>query len=251
MIRLKSRREIEIIGEAAAILRRAFKELRPALQPGVSTLELDEIAEAAIRRGGGQSAFKGYRGFPRTLCVSIDEEVVHGIPSARKLKQGDLVSLDLGVKYEGYYADAARSWIVGKGSEEARELIRVSRGAFLTAVEATAKDGARIGDLSWAVQQFVERNGFGVGRDYVGHGIGQAIHEDPQVPNYGEPGRGPKLKPGMVLAIEPMVNAGTAAVQVDGDGWTARTADGSLSAHFEYSVAVTEHGARILGMMPG
>ncbi len=242
MIRLRSRREIKIIGEAAVILHRAFDELRQALQPGVRTLELDEIAETAIRKGGGQSAFKGYRGFPRTLCVSINEEVVHGIPSARKLKQGDLASLDLGVKYEGYYADAARSWIVGNGSKEAQELIRVSRGAFLAAVEAAAKDGARVGDLSWAVQQFVEGNGFGVVRDYVGHGIGQAIHEEPQVPNFGKPGQGPKIETGLVLAIEPMVTAGHYAVETLSDGWTVVTKDRRLASHYEDTVAFTEGG---------
>ena len=242
MIRLKSGREIEIIGKAASILRRAFEALRLAVGAGVTTLELDEIAETAIRKGGGQSAFKGYRGFPRTLCVSINEEVVHGIPSTRKLKQGDLVSLDLGVKYEGYYADAARSWIAGKGSEEAQALIRISREAFLRAVQAAAKGGARIGDLSSAVQQFVEKNGFGVVRDYVGHGIGQAIHEDPQVPNFGKPGQGPKIEAGLVLAIEPMVTAGHYAVETLSDGWTVVTKDRMLASHYEDTVAFTEEG---------
>lgn len=242
MIRLKSKREIEIIRKAAAILKAAFDQLRPAVCPGVSTLELDEIAEEAIRKGGGESAFKGYRGFPRTLCVSINEEVVHGIPSGRRLKEGDLASLDLGVKYEGYYADAARSWMVGKGSQEAKKLIRVSREAFLTAVEATAKEGARIGDLSWAVQQFVEGNGFGVVRDYVGHGIGQAIHEEPQVPNFGRPGQGPKIESGLVLAIEPMVTAGRYAVETLSDGWTVVTKDRRLASHYEDTVAFTGEG---------
>lgn len=242
MIRLKSKREIEIIRKAAAILKAAFDQLRPAVCPGVSTLELDEIAEEAIRKGGGESAFKGYRGFPRTLCVSINEEVVHGIPSGRRLKEGDLASLDLGVKYGGYYADAARSWMVGKGSQEAQKLIRVSREAFLTAVEATAKEGARIGDLSWAVQQFVEGNGFGVVRDYVGHGIGQAIHEEPQVPNFGRPGQGPKIESGLVLAIEPMVTAGRYAVETLSDGWTVVTKDRRLASHYEDTVAFTGEG---------
>ena len=251
MIRLKSKREIEMMTQAAAILKRAFNELRPAVRPGISTLELDEIAEQAIRKGGGQSAFKGYRGFPRTLCTSINEEVVHGIPSSRKLKEGDLASLDLGVKYEGYYADAARSWMVGKGSEEARKLIRVAREAFLVAIEAVRKEDARIGDLSWAVQQFVERNGFGVVRDYVGHGIGQAIHEEPQVPNFGKPGQGPKIEPGLVLAIEPMVTAGRYAVETLSDGWTVVTRDRRLASHYEDTVAFTEEGpANLTGPEP-
>lgn len=242
MIRLKSKREIEIIAKAAVILRGAFDQLQPSVQSGVRTLELDAAAEAAIRKGGGESAFKGYRGFPRTLCVSVNEEVVHGIPSNRKLKEGDLVSLDLGVKYEGYYADAARSWIVGKGSPEAQRLIRVAREAFLAGVEAVRKDGVRIGDLSWAVQQLVERNDFGVVRDYVGHGIGQAIHEEPQVPNFGKPGQGPKIERGLVLAIEPMVTQGHYAVETLADGWTVVTKDRQLASHYEDTVAFTEEG---------
>lgn len=242
MIRLKSKREIEIIQGAAVILSRAFDELRPAVRAGVSTLELDQVAETAIRKGDGESAFKGYRGFPRTLCVSVNEEVVHGIPSHRKLKEGDLVSLDLGVKYKGYYADAARSWMVGKGSAEAQQLIRVAREAFLAALEAVHQTGARMGDLSWTVQQFVEKHGFGVVRDYVGHGIGQAIHEEPQVPNFGRPGQGPKIEPGLVIAIEPMVTAGHYAVETLSDGWTVVTKDRKLASHYEDTVAFTEEG---------
>lgn len=242
MIRLKSKREIEIMAKAASILRAAFRELKPAVRAGVSTLELDQIAEQAIRKRGGESAFKGYRGFPRTLCVSINEEVVHGIPSKRKLKEEDLVSLDLGVKYEGYYADAARSWMVGEGSEKAWELIQAAQEAFHAAIEAVRQEGARIGNLSWAVQQFVEGKGFGVVRDYVGHGIGQAIHEEPQVPNFGKPGQGPKIERGLVLAIEPMVTQGHYAVEILPDGWTVVTKDRKLASHYEDTVAFTEEG---------
>lgn len=228
--------------KAASILRQALERLRSEVKLGVSTLELDEMAEKTICQAGGKSAFKGYRGFPRTLCVSINEEVVHGIPSSRKLKEGDLVSLDLGVLYEGYYADAARSLMVGKGSAEAFKLIEVTRNAFLAGVDAVRKPGKRIGDLSRAVQECVEKNGFGVVRDYVGHGIGQAIHEEPQVPNFGKPGNGPKIEPGMVLAIEPMVTAGHYAVETLSDGWTVITKDRKLASHYEDTVAFTEEG---------
>jgi methionyl aminopeptidase len=242
MIRLKSKREIEIMGKAAGILRRAFERLRPEVKAGVTGLELDEMAEEAIRKSGGSPAFKGYRGFPRTLCLSVNEEVVHGIPSDRKLKEGDLVSLDLGVKFEGYYADAARSWIVGKGTPETKRLTRVAKEAFLAGLEAVREPGKRIGDLSSAIQGVIEKNGFGVVRDYVGHGIGQTIHEEPQVPNFGKPGQGPKIEPGLVVAIEPMVTEGHYAVEVLADGWTVVTKDRSLASHYEDTVAFTEEG---------
>ena len=243
MIRLKSKREIEIIRKAAEILKQAFEHVRPAVRPGVSTIELDEIAERSIREAGGQSAFKGYRGYPRTLCVSINEEVVHGIPTNRKLKEGDLASLDLGVLYQGYYADAARSWIVGeKENIEAQQLIDTAHEAFLAGVEAVRGPGRRIGDLSSAVQKVVETRGFGVVRDYIGHGIGQALHEEPQVPNFGKPGHGPKIEPGLVLAIEPMVTAGHYAVETLADGWTVVTKDRRLASHYEDTVAFTEKG---------
>lgn len=242
MIRLKSKREIEIMEKAARILRQAFEQLRPAVRPGVSTLELDRIAERAIRRAGGEPAFKGYRGFPRALCVSINEQVVHGIPSQRKLEEGDLVSLDLGVRYGGYYADAARSWEAGKGSPEVQKLIRAAQEAFLAGIRAVEKPGKRIGDLSRAIQEVAESEGFGVVREYVGHGIGQAIHEEPQVPNYGKPGQGPKIEPGLVLAVEPMVTAGHYAVETLPDGWTVVTQDGKWSSHYEDTVAFTGGG---------
>lgn len=242
MIRLKSKREIETMAEAARILRQAFEKLQPVVLAGVTTLELDRVAEEAIQKAGGESAFKGYRGFPRTLCVSINEEVVHGIPSKRKLKEGDLVSLDLGVKYKGYYADAARSLPVGKVSADVLKLIRVAQDALLAGIEAVRKPGQRVGDLSRAVQEVIERNGFGVVRDYVGHGIGQAIHEEPQVPNFGKPGQGPKIEPGLVLAIEPMVTAGHYAVETLSDGWTVVTKDRKRASHYEDTVAFMEEG---------
>lgn len=243
MIQLKSKREIETMTKAAEILKQVFEKLEIRVRHGVSTLELDQIAESSIKESGGESAFKGYRGFPRTLCVSINEEVVHGIPSpSRKLKEGDLVSLDLGVRYKGYYADAARSLVVGRGSSEAQKLIRVAKEAFLAGVEAVKKPGKRMGDLSRAIQEVVEANGFQVVRDYVGHGIGQSIHEEPQVPNFGKAGHGPRIEPGLVLAIEPMVTAGHYAVETLEDGWTVVTKDKRLASHYEDTVAFTEDG---------
>ena len=242
MIRLKSKREIEIMQKAAEILKKAFEKLHPSVKAGVSTLELDEVAERAIQDAGGESAFKGYRGFPRTLCVSINEEVVHGIPSSRRLTEGDLVSLDLGVRYQGYYADAARSLVIGKGSPETLRLVRVAREAFLAGFQAVRTSGKRVGDLSRAVQEVVEREGFGIVRDYVGHGIGQAIHEEPPVPNFGRPGQGPRIEPGLVLAIEPMVTAGHYAVETLSDGWTVVTKDRKWASHYEDTVAFTEEG---------
>lgn len=230
------------MSEAGRILARALEQLNPAVTLGVTTLELDRIAEEAIHKGGGEPAFKGYRGFPRTLCVSVNEEVVHGIPSTRKLKEGDLVSVDLGVKYKSYYADAARSWTVGKGSPEVLQLIQVAREAFDAGIRSASGPGKRIGDLSEAVQKVVEENGFGVVRDYVGHGIGQAIHEDPQVPNFGRAGQGPRIEPGLVLAIEPMVTAGRHEVEVLSDGWTVVTKDRRWASHYEDTVAFTENG---------
>lgn len=242
MIRLKSKREISIIEKSAGILREVLAELCGAVRSGITTLELDRLADQAIRRRGGEAAFKGYRGYPAALCVSVNEEVVHGIPSRRKLKTGDLVSLDLGVKFNGYYSDAARSVIVEKGSEKAEKLVRVAREAFQNGLEAVREPGKRIGDLSQAVQAVVESNGFGVVREYVGHGIGQAIHEEPQVPNFGKAGQGPKIEPGLVLAIEPMVTAGHYAVETLADRWTVVTKDRSLASHYEDTVVFTEEG---------
>ncbi len=246
---LKSQAELELMDEANRIVHRVLDGLGELILPGVSTRELDRFAEALIRGAGAVPAFLNYKGYPATLCTSINEVIVHGIPGEARLKSGDIIGIDCGVVYKGYYGDAARTYAVGEVSPTAGRLIAVTKRALELAVEAVLPSN-RLSDIGHVVQQHVESEGFSVVRDFVGHGIGTALHEDPQVPNFGEPGRGPRLKPGLVLAIEPMVNAGSPGVKVDRDGWTARTADGSLSAHFEYSVAVTEDGARILGLGP-
>ena len=240
MIVLKSPREITLMREAGQILVAAMRMCRDLVKPGVSTLEIDREVEALIRARRAKPAFKGYRGFPATICASINEEVVHGIPAAtRRLEEGDIVGLDLGAIVDGYYADAAMTLPVGEVSERARRLIEVTREALDLAI-AQARPGRRLGDVSAAVQRHAERAGFGVVRSFVGHGIGRELHEDPQVPNFGEPGKGPLLRPGMVLAIEPMVTMGHWEVRVLKDRWTAVTEDGSLAAHFEDTVAVTD-----------
>src|SRR5215831_10482958 len=226
--------------EAGRILADAFQVCRDLVKPGVSTLEIEREVEALIRDRKAKPAFKGYRGFPATICASINEEVVHGIPAAkRRLREGDIVGLDLGAIVEGYYADAAVTLPVGEISEEARRLLEVTRESLDLAI-AQCRPGKRLGDVSAVVQRHVEAAGFGVVRAFVGHGIGRALHEDPQVPNFGDPGKGPVLRSGMVLAIEPMVTMGHWGVRVLADRWTAVTEDGSLAAHFEDTVAVTE-----------
>ena len=240
MIVLKSPREIALMRDAGQILVAAMRTCRDLVKPGVSTLEIDREVEALIRERRAKPAFKGYRGFPATICASINEEVVHGIPAAtRRLEEGDIVGLDFGAIVDGYYADAAMTLPVGEVSEQARRLIEVTREALDLAI-AQARPGRRLGDVSAAVQRHAERAGFGVVRSFVGHGIGRELHEDPQVPNFGEPGKGPLLRPGMVLAIEPMVTMGHWEVRVLKDRWTAVTEDGSLAAHFEDTVAVTD-----------
>lgn len=223
----------------------ALQRLKEAIRPGVTTGELDRLAEDFIRRHGGMPAFKGYRGYPASLCVSVNEEVVHGIPGDRKLREGDIVSLDLGVVMEGYYGDAAITVPVGEISEEARRLLKVTEEALYKGIEQ-ARPGKRLSDISYAIQKHVEGAGFSVVRDFVGHGIGRELHEDPQVPNFGPPNQGPRLQPGMVLAIEPMVNTGTWKVRILENQWTVVTEDGGLSAHFEHTVAITEKGPEIL-----
>jgi methionyl aminopeptidase len=251
---LKSPSEIAIMDRANRVIREILFDLREIIRPGVSTLEIDRFAEARIRAAGGVPAFKGYphRGdghdFPATVCASVNDEVVHGVPSDRVvLREGDIVAVDLGIQFEGYYGDAAETFAVGAIAPEAHRLLEVTRESLLRAVEQ-ARPGNRVSDIGHAVQAHVEEHGFSVVRHFVGHGIGSSLHEQPQVPNFGQPGRGPRLAPGMVLAIEPMVNAGGPDVVLDArDGWTARTRDGSLSAHFEWSVAVTENGPKVLG----
>lgn len=246
MIELKSPTQIGHMREAGRILADAFRVCRDLVKPGVSTLEIDREVESLIRDHKAKPAFKGYRGFPATICASINEEVVHGIPAARRrLREGDIIGLDLGAIVEGHYADAAVTMPVGEVTDEARRLLDVTRESLDLGI-AQCWPGRRLGDVSAAIQQHVEAAGFGVVRAFVGHGIGRALHEDPQVPNFGEAGRGPLLRVGMVLALEPMVTMGHWEVRVLADRWTAVTADGSLAAHFEHTVAVTEHGPEVL-----
>lgn len=246
MIELKSPREIAFMRQAGGVLVAATRLCRELVRPGVSTLEIDTEVEDLIRRLGAKPAFKGYRGFPATVCVSINEEVVHGIPAAhRRLKEGDIVGIDLGAVVDGYYADTAFTVPVGEVSREVQRLLDVTREALELAIDK-ARPRNRLGDISAAVQRHAEGAGFGVVRTFVGHGIGRELHEDPQVPNFGEPGKGPVLRPGMVLAIEPMVTMGHWAVRVLGDRWTAVTEDGSWAAHFEHTVAITENGPDVL-----
>jgi len=246
VIVLKSPREIELIRRGGRILAELTERLRVLVRPGLSTQEIDEEVEAFIRARGALPAFKGYRGFPASVCVSINDEVVHGIPSpGRRLKEGDIVGLDLGCIVEGYYADCAVTLPVGEIPPAVQKLLDVTRESLELAI-AECRPGRRLGDVSHAVQRHVEAHGFGVVRAFVGHGIGRQLHEEPQIPNFGEPGRGPQLKPGMVLAIEPMVTMGHWEVRILDDGWTAVTADGSLAAHFEHTVAVTESGPDVL-----
>jgi methionyl aminopeptidase len=244
---LKTPGEIDLMDQANRIVLRVLDEVGAMIRPGVTTRELDRLAERVIRGAGGVPAFLNYRGYPATLCISVDDVIVHGIPNDVPLKGGQIVGIDGGVLYKGYYGDAARTFAVGEVGEDARRLLKVTEEALRLAV-AQVRPGARLSDIGFAVQQHAERHGYSVVREFSGHGIGTSLHEDPQVPNYGKPGKGPKLRPGLVLAIEPMVNAGKAGVRMDADGWTARTEDGSLSAHFEFSVAVTPSGARVLGL---
>jgi methionyl aminopeptidase len=245
MILLKSPAEVQEMRRPGEIVGGAHRKVREALKAGITTREVDDIVETFIRDEGGKPAFKGYRGFPASICISVNEEVVHGIPGSRILEEGDIVGVDIGVQALGFYADAAQTVPVGNVSGDAERLLRVTREALYAGIEK-ARPGNRVGDVSHAVQSRVEENGFSVVRSLVGHGIGRSMHEDPQVPNFGKPGEGPELKSGMVLAIEPMVNAGAFDVEVLSDEWTVVTRDGSLSAHFEHSVAITDDGPVIL-----
>lgn len=231
--------------KSSRIVAETLERLTRLIEPGLTTLEMDRFAEAYILRRGGKPAFKGYRGYPYTLCASVNEQVVHAFPSARRLEQGDIVSLDLGVVVDGYYGDAAITVPVGKISEEARRLIAATREA-LTRATGAARPGNYLSDISHAVQSTVEARGFSVVRLFVGHGIGRSLHEEPQIPNFGPPAQGPMLKPGLVLAIEPMANVGGSDVMILEDRWTAVTCDRSLSAHFEHTVALTEDGVEVL-----
>ncbi|MBE3552711.1 MAG: type I methionyl aminopeptidase [Kyrpidia tusciae] len=245
MIVSKSKAELEWMREAGRIVALALKETAQAVEPGITTRELDRIADHVIRKNGAIPSFKGYHGYPASICASVNEELVHGIPGDRKLVEGDIVSIDIGAQYHGYHGDAAITVPVGSISEEARRLLDVTEASLYKGIEK-AVVGNRLSDISHAVQVYVEQHGFSVVRDYVGHGVGQEMHEDPQIPNFGPPGHGPRLKPGMVLAIEPMVNAGSYHVKTLPDNWTVVTVDGSLAAHFEHTVAITEGEPEIL-----
>jgi methionyl aminopeptidase len=246
----RSAAELEKMREAGRLVGEVLAELGSVVAPGVTTADLDALAEKRITQAGGVPAFKGYHGYPATICASVNDEVIHGIPSGRRvLEAGDIISIDVGASLGGYYGDSAITLPVGPVSEEAATLLRVTEEALYKAIER-ARPGGRVSDLGHAVQKHVEAYGFSVVREFVGHGIGQRMHEEPQIPNYGDPGRGPRLAEGMVLAIEPMVNAGKPAVKVLADGWTAVTRDKSLSAHFEHTVAVTSADPWILTMRP-
>ncbi|MGH7589091.1 MAG: type I methionyl aminopeptidase [Gemmatimonadota bacterium] len=247
MVTLKSAREIERMRASGRIVAEVLEAMAGTVKPGVTTAELDELAEAIIRsHPGARPAFKGYGGFPASICASVNDEVVHGIPSRqRRLEPGDIIGIDVGVLLDGYHADAARTFAVGDVSQGARELLEVTRAALQAGIEA-ARPGGFLGDISSAIQRVAERSGFSVVRDLVGHGIGQHLHEDPQVPNFGTPGRGLALEPGLVIAIEPMVNFGSSTVRTLDDAWTIVTVDGTLSAHFEHTVAVMDEGPEIL-----
>jgi methionyl aminopeptidase len=245
MIICKSELEINLMREAGRIVAKTHEQLAKAVQVGISTLELDQIAEQVIKSHGATPSFKGYNGFPGSICASVNDELVHGIPGPRTLQEGDIISIDIGAYYQGFHGDSAWTYRVGMVSEQAEQLLIATEQALYQAIEQ-AKPGNRLSDISHAVQAYVEPKGFSVVREYVGHGIGSNLHEEPQIPNYGPPGRGPRLKPGMVLAIEPMVNAGERYVKTLLDNWTVVTEDRSICAHYEHTVVITEEGYEIL-----
>jgi methionyl aminopeptidase len=244
----RSQAEIEKLRRVNQLVGQILAELRQMVKPGVTTRQIDALAEERVREAGAAPAFKGYHGYPATVCASVNEQVVHGIPSSQELNEGDIVSIDMGARLDGFYGDCAVTVPVGNISEEAASLLRVTEEALFHGIDAV-KPGARVSDIGAAVQQHVEAHGFSVVREFVGHGIGTELHEEPQIANYGPGGRGPRLSEGMVFAIEPMVNAGTPAVKVLADGWTAVTRDGRLSAHFEHTVVVTGSGCEILTLL--
>ena len=248
MIVLKSEKEIEAMRESSRIVAQVLADLRPMVEPGITTKDLDAFAERKAREMGAVPAFKGYRGYPASLCTSVNEEIIHGIPSSRKLREGDIIGLDFGVVYDGYYGDAAVTYPVGKVSPEASRLIKAAKDAFFKGFEQI-REGNRISDISHAIQNSVERGGFSVIRAFVGHGIGMSLHEEPQIPNFGPPGRGPKIRIGLVIAIEPMIAAGDWDIEIKKDNWTAMTKDRSLSSHYEHTVALTARGAEILSTL--
>lgn len=245
MIICKTPREIEIMREAGRIVALTHQELKQHITPGITTKELDQIAEKTIQKYGATPSFKGYNGFPGSICASVNEELVHGIPGKRKLKEGDIISIDIGAKYNGYHGDSAWTYPVGSISESVQKLLDVTEKSLYLGLEQVKPD-ERLSNISHAVQTHAEENGFSIVREYVGHGIGQDLHEDPQIPHYGPPNRGPRLKPGMVICVEPMVNQGRRYVKTLSDDWTVVTVDGKWCAHFEHTIALTEAGYEIL-----
>ena len=250
MITIKSKHELKIMQKAGQISKAALLAAGDLVAPGVTTRQLDEAARRVIEKAGAKPAFLGYGGFPATICCSINDEVIHGIPGDRVIQEGDIVSIDTGAIYEGYYGDNAATFGAGKISEEAQKLIDVTRQSFYEGIKF-ARKGQRISDISHAIGAYCEARGYGVVREFVGHGIGTKMHEAPEIPNFGAPGHGPRLMPGMTLAIEPMINMGTWKVKVLPDGWTVKTLDGSLSAHYENTVLITEGEPEILSLRPG
>ncbi|WP_059174144.1 type I methionyl aminopeptidase [Bacillus sp. FJAT-27445] len=245
MIICKTPRELEIMREAGRIVALTHEELKKHIAPGITTKELDRVAEQIIRNHDAIPSFKGYNGFTGSICASVNEELVHGIPGGRVLKEGDIISIDIGAQYNGYHGDSAWTYPVGKIDEETARLLDVTEQSLYKGLEE-AKPGERLSNISHAIQVYVEENGFSIVREYVGHGVGQDLHEEPQVPHYGPPNKGPRLRPGMVLAVEPMVNAGSRYVKTLADDWTVVTVDGKNCAHFEHTIAITEAGFEIL-----
>lgn len=246
MIPLKSKKDLEMLEISGRILARVMKKIESIIRPGISTADIDRLAEELVLKEKALPAFKGYKGFPATVCTSINEEIVHGIPSyERKLEEGDILSLDLGVNYGGYFSDAAITIAVGKIDAKLKKLINVSKKALLLAIKSALVEN-NVSDISFSIQDYVEKNGFSVVRQFVGHGIGNELHEEPEIPNFGRPHQGPKLKSGMVLAIETMVNMGTWEAEILDNGWTAITKDRLPSAHFEHTIAITDRGPKIL-----
>ncbi|WP_010169912.1 type I methionyl aminopeptidase [Bacillus coahuilensis] len=245
MIICKTPRELEIMKRAGQIVALTHKELQPHIKAGITTKELDNIADKFIRSCDAIPSFKGYNGFRGSICASVNNELVHGIPGNRMLKDGDIISIDIGANYNGYHGDSAWTYPVGQIDDETKKLLSITEESLFLGLEE-AKPGERLSNISHAIQTFVEKNGFSIVREYVGHGVGQNLHEDPQIPHYGPPNKGPRLKPGMVLAIEPMVNAGSRYVRTLEDNWTVVTVDGKMCAHFEHTIAITENGFEIL-----
>ena len=249
-ITLKSPREIELMRQAGRITAAARALARDMVTPGITTAEIDREIHHFIEKNGARPTFLGYGGFPGSLCISVNDEVIHGIPGKRVIQEGDIVSVDVGATWKGFVGDCAGTYVAGEGTQEARRLIEVTRQSFFEGMKF-ARAGFRIGDISHAIQTYVENNGFSVVREYVGHGVGAELHEAPEVPNYGEPGRGPRLLKGMTIAVEPMVNAGTYEVRVLKDGWTVKTRDGKLSAHYENTILITDGEPEILTFAEG